>query len=130
MQRLPNSEHALTNNIVRQCVQVITAITEQYSDHPAVVAITPLNEPLPITPKDILKQFYWDAYMIVRSNAPHWVFVMYVLAPVSTCASCDSSIHKPGLVDTGTMRSLSRSKLGQGSSMDVPFMLLTYTCIR
>jgi glucan 1,3-beta-glucosidase len=44
--------------------------------HPTVVGLEALNEPWQFTPVDELKKFYWDAFIIVRSRAPYWVFMM------------------------------------------------------
>ena len=36
-----------------------------------------VNEPWVHTPSEVLKEFYWQAYHLVRDRAPHWLFVMH-----------------------------------------------------
>ena len=36
-----------------------------------------MNEPWEYTPLDALKDFYWESYQIVQTDAPHWVTVFH-----------------------------------------------------
>jgi len=56
---------------------VIQKMVDRYQSHPAILGLEPLNEPWEHTPINLLKQFYWDAYLIVKQTAPHWRFVMH-----------------------------------------------------
>jgi glucan 1,3-beta-glucosidase len=47
-----------------------------FKDDPVVVGMEALNEPWDFTPIDVLKKFYWDAYMIVRKDAPRWLMML------------------------------------------------------
>lgn len=63
-----NIDHAL---------QVIREVVERYGGHPAVLGLTPLNEPWQYTPINTLKRFYWEGYLIVKSKAPYWKYIMH-----------------------------------------------------
>eukprot|EP00968_Pinguiococcus_pyrenoidosus_P016850 scaffold1638_cov258-Pinguiococcus_pyrenoidosus.AAC.74 len=56
---------------------VIDIMVDMYKDVPVVWGIEPVNEPWEFTPMEILFQFYWDAYQMVRAKAPHWIFLMH-----------------------------------------------------
>lgn len=62
---------------VDHMLKAITNIVERYKDHPAVFGLEPINEPWEFTPIDVLKKFYFDAYLIVKGNAPKWKFIMH-----------------------------------------------------
>jgi len=63
-----NIEHAL---------EVIRRVVDRYGGHPAVLGLEPLNEPWQYTPMDTLRKFYWEGYLIVKSKAPFWKYVMH-----------------------------------------------------
>ena len=48
-----------------------------YKDKPAVLGMEPVNEPWQYTPIEELKRFYWEGYLIVKSIAPDWKFIMH-----------------------------------------------------
>ena len=60
-------------------LHVIEIIAKKYGgkDVTNVVGIEPVNEPWEFTPMDILQQFYWKSYRIVRKNAPHWICLFH-----------------------------------------------------
>ena len=62
---------------VAHSLRVIENIVDRYSGHPAVLGVEPVNEPWELTPIEALKNFYWDAYLIVKRNAPYWKFIMH-----------------------------------------------------
>lgn len=62
---------------INHSIQVIEEIVDRYHDHPAVLGLEPVNEPWELTPIKLLKQFYWDAYLIVKKKAPYWKFIMH-----------------------------------------------------
>lgn len=62
---------------IQHALDVIQAIVERYKDHPAVLGLEPVNEPWQYTPIDVLKQFYWDGYLIVKKSAPYWKYIMH-----------------------------------------------------
>lgn len=62
---------------ISQSIDMIGTIAEMYGKNPDVLGIEPVNEPWQFTPIDVLKQFYWDAYLRVKAIAPHWRFVMH-----------------------------------------------------
>jgi glucan 1,3-beta-glucosidase len=63
-----NIDHAL---------KVIQRVVDRYSGHPAVLGITPLNEPWQYTPLHELKRFYWEGYLIVQRKAKYWKYIMH-----------------------------------------------------
>ena len=69
----PNIDHANIDHLLL----VIKKIVERYHDHPAMWGLEALNEPWQFIPLELMKQFYWDAYWIVRKGAPSWTFVMH-----------------------------------------------------
>lgn len=62
---------------INHSLNVIEKLVGRYSGHPAVKGVEPVNEPWELTPLTLLKKFYWDAYLIVKKEAPHWKFVMH-----------------------------------------------------
>lgn len=62
---------------IKHSLEVIETIVDMYSGHPAVLGLEPVNEPWQFTPMEELKQFYWDAYLIVKKNAPYWKYIMH-----------------------------------------------------
>ena len=62
---------------IEHSVEVIKEIVNRYHDHPAVLGLEPVNEPWELTPLKLLKQFYWDSYLIVKKKAPYWKFIMH-----------------------------------------------------
>jgi len=58
-------------------LSAISKIVNRYVDAPAVWGLEPVNEPWQMIPIEWIKQFYWEAYWIVRRGAPHWRFVMH-----------------------------------------------------
>jgi len=57
-------------------MQVLSKVIKRYGEHPAVWGLAPVNEVGAWTPMDVLRKFYWEAYGLVRSGAPHWMFVV------------------------------------------------------
>uniref|UniRef100_A0A7S2WMK6 Glycoside hydrolase family 5 domain-containing protein n=2 Tax=Rhizochromulina marina TaxID=1034831 RepID=A0A7S2WMK6_9STRA len=66
-----NREH------IAMTLRVITAIVDRYHTHPSVLGLEPVNEPWELTPLDILKNFYWEGYLIVKRRAPAWKYIMH-----------------------------------------------------
>jgi glucan 1,3-beta-glucosidase len=62
---------------IAHALNVVTTVVKQYRDHPAVLGLEPVNEPWQYTPIDLLKQFYWDGYLITKRYAPNWKYVMH-----------------------------------------------------
>ena len=62
---------------IQHALDVISAAVERYHGHPAVLGIEPLNEPWQYTPIETLKRFYWEGYLIVKSKAPYWKYIMH-----------------------------------------------------
>jgi glucan 1,3-beta-glucosidase len=62
---------------IEHSIKVVKEIVGRYHDHPAVLGLEPVNEPWELTPLNLLKQFYWDAYLIVKKQAPYWKFIMH-----------------------------------------------------
>lgn len=62
---------------VDHTIDVIRIIVDTYKDYPAVYGLEPVNEPWEYTPIEKLKRFYWEAYLIVKTSAPDWKFVMH-----------------------------------------------------
>jgi len=62
---------------IQHSLDVIGSLLERYAGHPAVLGVEPVNEPWELTPLDLLKQFYWDAYLMVKEKAPFWKFIMH-----------------------------------------------------
>jgi len=62
---------------IEHSLQVIEIIVDTYKGHPAVLGLEPVNEPWQYTPLDELKQFYWEAYLIVKRRAPYWKYIMH-----------------------------------------------------
>jgi glucan 1,3-beta-glucosidase len=58
-------------------LEVIRIIVDKYKGHPAVLGLEPVNEPWQYTPIEELKQFYWEAFLIVKRNAQYWKFIMH-----------------------------------------------------
>eukprot|EP00903_Cladosiphon_okamuranus_P005957 g5882.t2 len=56
---------------------VIQTMVDMYANETVVMGLQPVNEPWQFTPIDWLKDFYWDAYHIVREQAPKWLFLMH-----------------------------------------------------
>ena len=57
---------------IKHSLHVVKEIVDRYYDHPAVLGIEPVNEPWELTPINLLKKFYWDAYLIVKNKTPYW----------------------------------------------------------
>jgi glucan 1,3-beta-glucosidase len=57
---------------INHALEVIQTIAETYKTSPAILGLEPINEPWQFTPIDLLKQFYWDGYHIVKAAAPTW----------------------------------------------------------
>lgn len=62
---------------IQHALNVIQAIVDRYSGHPAVLGLEPVNEPWQYTPIDALKRFYWEGYLIVKRGAPYWKYIMH-----------------------------------------------------
>lgn len=62
---------------IQHALDVVTAIVDRYSGHPAVLGMEPVNEPWQYTPIEELKQFYWEGYLIVKRGAPYWKYIMH-----------------------------------------------------
>ena len=62
---------------IANTLSVIEKMVDRYKENRAVWGIEPVNEPWQYIPLEPLKQFYWDAYWIVRKSAPEWMFVMH-----------------------------------------------------
>lgn len=62
---------------VDHALKVIRKVVERYAGHPAVLGLEPLNEPWQYTPMHALKRFYWEGYLIVKSKAPYWKYIMH-----------------------------------------------------
>ena len=58
-------------------LEVVRAVVRAHRDHPVVVGLEPVNEPWWETPIPWLKHFYWEAYQVVQSEAPHWVTLLH-----------------------------------------------------
>ena len=56
---------------------MIQEIVDRYSGHPGVLGLEPINEPWQYTPIDVLKNFYWEGYLIVKKSAPYWKYIMH-----------------------------------------------------
>jgi len=56
---------------------VVEEMVKVHKDSPAIWGIEPVNEPWQFTPMAWLKEFYWQAYHIVRKAKPEWMFVMH-----------------------------------------------------
>jgi glucan 1,3-beta-glucosidase len=69
----PNIDHTYINMTLR----VLTTIVDKYKSHPAVWGLEPVNEPWQFIPIETMKEFYWNAYWIVRRGAPKWKYVMH-----------------------------------------------------
>ena len=57
-------------------MRVLAKVAKLYGGHKAVWGLEPVNEVGAWTPMDVLRKFYWEAYAIVRKEAPHWIFLM------------------------------------------------------
>ena len=62
---------------IQHSFDTIQIIVDTYKDHPAVMGLEPINEPFEQSPLPVLKQFYWDGYLIVKQSAPHWKYIMH-----------------------------------------------------
>ena len=62
---------------IQHGLNVIQAIVDRYSGHPAVLGLEPLNEPWQFTPIEELKKYYWEGYLIVKKGAPYWKYIMH-----------------------------------------------------
>lgn len=62
---------------IQHALDVINLIVDEYSGHPAVLGLEPVNEPWQYTPIEELKRFYWEGYLIVKRGAPYWKYVMH-----------------------------------------------------
>mmetsp|Transcript_19787 Transcript_19787/g.63636 ORF Transcript_19787/g.63636 Transcript_19787/m.63636 type:complete len:746 (-) Transcript_19787:112-2349(-) len=58
-------------------IDVLAAIASRYASNPTVLGVEAVNEPWQFTPIDVLKEFYWRAYLRVKEIAPSWRFVMH-----------------------------------------------------
>jgi len=67
----------INHDNIEHSLKVIQGIVDRYHDHPAVLGVEPVNEPWELTPLKLLKTFYWDAYLIVKKQAPYWKFIMH-----------------------------------------------------
>lgn len=72
-----NHTMAVDPQRVSRSLEVIKIIANKYKNVDNIVAIEVLNEPLYDTPIDALKDFYWDAYNIIRSTAPSWIVIFH-----------------------------------------------------
>ena len=57
---------------INHTLGVIDKIVRRHASDPSVWGVQPVNEPWNFIPLEPLKQFYWDAYHIVRAGAKHW----------------------------------------------------------
>ncbi len=64
-------------NNVQHSLDVISMMVDMYWNESSVLGLQPVNEPWQFTPLDWLKDFYWDAYQIMRKKAPGWVYLMH-----------------------------------------------------
>ena len=62
---------------IQHSLEVIEIVVDKYKGHPAVLGLEPVNEPWQYTPIEELKQFYWEAYLIVKRKAQYWKYVMH-----------------------------------------------------
>lgn len=58
-------------------LRVIEAIAVRYQHNFTVIGIEPVNEPWEETPIEILKQFYWDSYLIVQCLSPRMLTLLH-----------------------------------------------------
>ena len=62
---------------IMHSLDTIRIITERYKNHPAVMGLEPVNEPWEMSPIPVLKKYYWEGYLIVKSIAPTWKYVIH-----------------------------------------------------
>ena len=62
---------------IQHALDTIEVIVDMYKDNPAVLGLEPVNEPWQYTPLDILKNFYWEGYLIVKKSAPYWKYIIH-----------------------------------------------------
>ena len=62
---------------IQHSLDTIQIIVDLYKNNPAVIGLEPVNEPFEQSPVPVLKQFYWDGYLIVKESAPHWKYIMH-----------------------------------------------------
>ena len=63
---------------INRSLAVVEAIVRMYKDEPAVQGIEPANEPWQNIPIEIVKDYYWRSYVIVRKLAPSWIVLFHV----------------------------------------------------
>ena len=68
---------SINHSNIRHSLRVIQKIVDEYSGHPAVLGLEPVNEPWEKTPIEHLKRFYWEGYLIVKKKAPYWKYIMH-----------------------------------------------------
>lgn len=68
---------SINHDNIKHSLDVIEGIVDRYAGHPAVLGVEPVNEPWELTPLNLLKKFYWDAYLIVKKKAPYWKFIIH-----------------------------------------------------
>ena len=62
---------------IQHSLDTIQIIVDLYKNNPAVIGLEPVNEPFEQSPVPVLKQFYWDGYLVVKESAPHWKYIMH-----------------------------------------------------
>jgi glucan 1,3-beta-glucosidase len=73
-----NAEYSSINyDNIQHALDVIQIMVDRYNEHPAVLGLEPVNEPWQYTPIKELKDFYWEGYLIVKSGAPYWKYIMH-----------------------------------------------------
>ena len=62
---------------IQHSLDALSELTKRYHDHPAMLGVEPINEPWELTPLDVLKEFYWQGYLITKAIAPRWKYIMH-----------------------------------------------------
>ena len=78
----------INNDNIQHSLNVIQIIVDLYKDHHAVLGIEPVNEPWQFTPINVLKDYYWEGYLIVKQHAPYWKYVVRFLCAFSCLLIC------------------------------------------
>jgi len=62
---------------INRSLAVVKTIVQMYKDEPTVHGIEPANEPWQNIPIEIVKDYYWRSYVIVRKLAPSWIVLFH-----------------------------------------------------
>jgi glucan 1,3-beta-glucosidase len=62
---------------INNTLDIVERIIIKYRSYDNVVAFEPLNEPWWFIPLDVLQNFYWESYKLVRKLAPNWVTIFH-----------------------------------------------------